>query len=675
MSLNIQVVANKCEFSNEFSEGFTCPANTQVALTKCALSVPVFIQNVLKVPAIDAGIRDTNALIVNIDGIVKSITFTDLFNAYRTYEGITNLEPNIDIDDFYSGGYQFFTNNRMYYWSFPYNATRDGDKPSFSWVLGKAINDAYSFYRITDVSKWRSQDVNFGLSKTGSINISLIGRNNHNYDNCSIHCAKQEKISLNARYQPYDITNLTPEETRYTQPNNTNWLLANGQLTDNAGANYCMAVGNEYQVDVNGGFIRVQPNFVGGVLQWGFSLAGRGLNEDGLCHSEGIAQEPVIDLGIEFQATDCYRIITDVVYNHNTAVYEYVFNTSIAMNKFDNNTDYFYIQIQRGSISSNNTNEFIFTLYQGTENLTDYDDTRAVYTWTKTMNSNDIIPTEVCISDGQAGNQLKNMAHIQQSVDSEQMRKIASKYSSGGQSVFSIQPDTDALNPSLLNFWASLGIHSFNKSTAFVGDILLDAQESNFEITTDGTALNKTLSWPTDFKDEDDTLTNASYYWVGEKALRQFFQYTNIVEGDYVGNEQWEFNSQTALSELPKSLNVYINNLDVKNFQGSFYALTDTQTQTGQTRLVSTIPFKVDDETKSQDVYVNYETFNAFYRPINNPNSFFINQLLTEISFKDAETDKKKVINLINGLVRCEYNFRSGTRPKGSKGTELIALF
>ena len=49
-----------------------------------------------------------------------------------------------------------------------------------------------------------------------------------------------------------------------------------------------------------------------------------------------------------------------------------------------------------------------------------------------------------------------------------------------------------------------------------------------------------------------------------------------------------------------------------------------------------------------------------------------INQLHVEISFKDQTTDKRIVIPNITGLVRCEFNVRSGSKPKQDKYTEII---
>ena len=129
------------------------------------------------------------------------------------------------------------------------------------------------------------------------------------------------------------------------------------------------------------------------------------------------------------------------------------------------------------------------------------------------------------------------------------------------------------------------------------------------------------------------------------------------------------------MEELPTELSVYLLNMDIKNYSGSFYALTNTQTQTGQTRLISTIPFAIEDKQISQDAIIQYETFNAYYRPINNPEPFITNQLQVEISFKDQTTDKRKIISNIVGLVRAEFNFRSGNKVKSTPKSGLLGMF
>jgi hypothetical protein len=692
MSLNIQVVANKCEFSNEFSEGITLPANTQIALTKLGMNIPVFIQNVVRVPRIGnpdgtdpTGQRNEVALVVIIDGITKQITWLDIFNAHIQYPGVAILEPNLTINGYYSGGYTYFTNNKFYLQTEPQSALRDGNLPPFTWVLAKAIENAYQFYDITDISEWKGNDCSFGAFATDDLNLTLKGRNNHVYNNCSIIICNQKSIRLNARYNPYKIMSQVP-----TSPGGlagANLLNFNNQpggddITGN-GTGSALYVANNYSVDLNGGFIRCQPTFVNGYMKWGFSLAGRGNGADNIDVSAQTATSPVIDIGIHWIDNSRFRIIDGIksitTYDGNTVSTNYIeqYSTSVPINKYNNGQDYFFIQVQRGNITSNSTSEFIFNLYQGNGAITNAF-TFPIYTWKRTLQGANINPTEIAQSSAHA-NIFMNLAIIQAGADSIQMRNQTSLYQSGCKGVFSVIPFTTQDEPDVRDFWSAYGLTTLTSNPTLTGNILLDLIDSNMKIVgdEDGTYLNKTLAWAPDFKDEDNTSTNLTYYWVGVNNLSKFFKYETITnsEGEFPpGQEQWNINASQSLFELPSFLNVYVNNLDVKNYQGSFFGLTDTQTQSGQTRLVGTVPLLIDDDSVAQDVVINYETFNSYYRPINNSNPFKINQLITEISFKSNITDQKYIIELVNGLVRVEYNIRSGSVPKEDKYTTLKPL-
>ena len=168
MSLNVQVVANKCQFSNEFPNGFILPINAQVALTKCALTIPVFIQNVLIVPPMLGPARGQDAFRICIDGIVNYLTWDDIYNAHVAYGQVGNIEPDITADDYFSGYYEYFTNNQMYFNTNPTSVANDGNKPPFTWVLAKAIDTKYQFYSCNDISTYEGQDIGLDQYNAGA---------------------------------------------------------------------------------------------------------------------------------------------------------------------------------------------------------------------------------------------------------------------------------------------------------------------------------------------------------------------------------------------------------------------------------------------------------------------------------------------------------------------------
>ena len=83
-------------------------------------------------------------------------------------------------------------------------------------------------------------------------------------------------------------------------------------------------------------------------------------------------------------------------------------------------------------------------------------------------------------------------------------------------------------------------------------------------------------------------------------------------------------------------------------------------TTTGEDRLVGTIPIVIEDTTVASNLEIQYETYNPYYRPINNPDNYAINEFIVEISYKDFNTDQRKIIEDINGILKVELNIKRG---------------
>jgi hypothetical protein len=198
------------------------------------------------------------------------------------------------------------------------------------------------------------------------------------------------------------------------------------------------------------------------------------------------------------------------------------------------------------------------------------------------------------------------------------------------------------------NFWSAIGLHSY-----YQDQTLVNANSNRIEVSYDGTPLNKVIKWKTDFKDQDSTNTNVSYYWVGKRNINDFYFFDTA-------SETWRVNVNNGLAFLPKYLNVYVLNLTVKNYSGSYSSLGGQSTNTGENRLVGTIPLSLGNITQSQDVEVQYETFNPYYRPVNNPDNYPLNEFIMEISYKDFLTDQRKTIDNITGILKLELNIRRG---------------
>jgi len=674
-SLNVVLTADKTQFQNYFSDPIILPKNASVCMTKANMVLPVFVQNILKVPELTALERANECLEIVIDGIYKTISWTDFFTAYTQYENILNIEPTLDAAKFFSGEYEFWTNNYVYLEGSP-GGTADGDKPKISWVISRAITNAYAFYDATDCSEY--DDIAFGIGNepVGDPIISITrpafgGNAAVLYNNIQLNATKKLNTKLNITYVPYkrsdDTTiplDLSAAENRanFTWNGGTNTITSTAVVGESA-----MACGNVGEFEVNGGYIRCIPTISGGTSAWGLSLEGRG-------HGVGDNYLPLnnfpvetIDIGIEYAINNgnpVYRIIDGQIINAAydgaaaSTIYSAHYKPSRAICKFTSANDVFAILCKRGNII-NGTYEYVFDILMGIDGA-DIKTFTTIYTSKQTLNSSsiDLVPLFMS-SVNQANNRFTNIQFLQQSVDTQIQgnNKWFEDYSLDD--TIKIQPHLDGRNNQEVNFWSAVGLHSYHQTAT--GQL----NQSTKVVSYEGTPLNKIVGWKTNFKDQDNTNTNESFYWIGKRRLAEFYKFDTV-------SETWVVNKDDGLGFLPKYLNVYLLNLTVKNYSGTynnFKAGTNAavDTTTGEDRLVGTVPILIDDPTVPQELTIQYEPFNVFYRPLNNPDNYTINEFMIEISFKDFTTDQRKTIDDIIGILKIELNLKRGADPNVKK--------
>ncbi len=667
MSLNIQVVADKTNFSNHFNDVITIPANSKMALTKCEMTVPMLVQNILLVPNLTVAQRGNTAIEVFIDGITNNITWLDIYTAYAQYPDINKVEPNLNQTTFFSGEYPLFTNNKMIFQTNPPSAVRDGDRPSIFWAMAKAISNAFDFYDAVDISTWVQNGFNIGNEPEGSATLQINGAGGHLYNNCNLVVCNQPEAKLNIFYNAHKVAIKTPDVGVHTAFDMKNWTQPVLGKIINASGQPCLSA-QRWDIDYNGGYIRTQVNLDNtnnsARCCFGYNLSGRGSGDDKMSVEEASAifRPELIDIGVDFhwetatvpaQTQGLFRIIDGGYFDGGTYFPNFV--PDIKIKRFNNNSDFFYILGQRSNPTNGNPSQIIFQLYQGGNQDITLD--TLVYTFKTRIDCVGMTLQSVFMSDSSA-NEFINIAYTPLQTDTLTQSDIAFQGGSAFVDTVRIQPlttvDYGLSNSSVINFWGALGIGGYSKSSA-----VPSLQRNTYLLQNEGTPLNKVLSWATNYKDEDSSNTNTSYYWFGKRNIRDFFRYSVANSG--VGNERWNANLLTSLTYMPKHLNCYVNNLDLKNYQGSYASLSGAESQTGITRLVSTIPLPQYETSISQDIEIEYEVFSPYYRPLSNPNIFTINQLLVEISFKDFETDQRETIDAVKGLVRCEFNIMNGT--------------
>ena len=661
MSINTVLTSDRTQFKNFLSDGIAIPANAAVALSKCAIDVPVFAQKMLRVPLISNALRTRNLFNVTIDGIEKNITFREFYTAFTEYPDAAQFPFGIDQDVteeiFYGGLYEFFINNKLYLSTD--NIIYESKAP-FMWVLAKAISFKYQFYRCTDITEYDEKYC--GIPDRQSININFAG-GAVNYTDCYVRAVEPTEYKLNVAYEIRTQLNRTETESTFSATDYINWgFPANVLTSTNTGVN--VAYDNGSDIDLNGGFQRISPNLVtGGKTAWGFSLVGNGVgaNDKHLPKVYATFEDatPIIDVGIQFEAVTVgaanylvYKIIDGqeqyVHYdgaNHNVENYS-IYKPYDAVSTFENG-DRFAIVCRRGNIIDSNY-EYDFDIKMG--NGVDVTTYKTVYTCRKTLNNPQIHIVPVFVSNNIPDNTFGGINYIQ--TGSDTIAQAASYNSNQGNrlNTFSIRVGDDTLldDPDVRDFVNGMGLDFYGANHTINGG----TDRYNMKISYDGNVLNKVLAWkPPTIESTQDGFAGGvlTGYWLGELTLANIFR--------FVGGSV-RVNITNILRDLPKYLNVFLLNHTNKNYTGSFIGTTGILgSGQGEDKLVGTIPFVVDNPDISQIVSVNYETFNPYYRPLNNPNVYSTNEFIIEISYKDFRTDEKHQINDIDGLCKVELNF------------------
>ena len=277
---------------------------------------------------------------------------------------------------------------------------------------------------------------------------------------------------------------------------------------------------------------------------------------------------------------------------------------------------------------------------------------RVVYTATRYIDNADIIPTPIFFSDNIDGNAFETPQYLATEADSQQEATQEFNYSGGNIGTFKLSPSTTTFydDASSKEFWGRLGF-MFNTT----GQENVD-NTMNFKISTDGTQLNKSLYWSQGGSPQEEGYFNNTDYYLGKTLLREIYTYD-------AGSTQWRTIPTNALSDLPKYLNVYLTNQDIKSYTGSANFANIAFSQQGEDRLLCLVPFDTDITSESGVAQVRYETFNPYYRPLNNPISYKLNDFIVEISCHDPATNTRYEINQIAGVLKMAININKSVRP------------
>ena len=295
---------------------------------------------------------------------------------------------------------------------------------------------------------------------------------------------------------------------------------------------------------------------------------------------------------------------------------------------------------------------------------TDVNIYKTVYTSTKTLNNPSIQMVPVFLSNNVVGNTFGGINYIQTGADT--LSQAGSIFRDGGSFLdtfrIGIGNGNDNDRSDYRDFFNGLGLNYR------VSGGQLDPIGNGFFIEYEGDATNKTISWDPVTKSESGSGYLDTRYWVGETRMNNIFTYNTVLHW-------WEVNDTLSLQNMPKYLDVYLLNHTNKSFTGSFIStnIFSGGDGEGEDRMVGSVPV-LEDISESQILELNYETYNAYYRPFGNPNPFVTNDFVIEISYKDHRTNVKKFINQILGTLRLELNFTKSNRQNVKKITQINEL-
>ena len=649
MSINIGLVSDKPEFTNFFSENVTLPINSEAVLVKANMDLPLLTLTSVTVPIIVAAQRGDTACEVEIDGIVKDITWTNIYDAH-TALAADDIDAGVTADEYFSGNFEYIPNNQLHVISV---GGQIKSKLNFPLVLGTAIESQYEFYTVEVHLDKKATDLsNIGSGRYTSRNVANTADN-------YIEFTQTSGYKLVATYTPQKLLDNTLTTFNWASAGDViNWTGTNGKL-ENTGVNTAQGWFNGTTNDLNGGWYQFKPTIqTGNKMATGFVFQGVGLNLANDEFQPTATYEPeVFDVGIQFE-TDAagvglYKIIDGHVHNtfsHGGIITDVVtpkFEPANAKHKFQNG-DSFFLQIQRGNLYNDSTS-FIVNIYQG--NIADitHANTTKIYTSEHNLRSPAITPNIGFMDDPTvAGDFFDSIQYVPRTADTDAQAEFQNQGIPSAQALgqFVISPNITEDTGGLIsrNFWSAFGIYTDD-----------DDLGSNFNKAISTDSVNQTLSLTiqTNFTDSN----TATRYFLGNTEISNIF--SQNAENTTVVNTT----SPQSLANLPKELKVAINNLPIKSFQGQYINTSlNKPISGGENRVIGTIPLPEVDDT-AVSIPIVYEPFNLLYRPLNNVQPFNFNQVFCEIYFQDFDTNQRRKFGSVNGHLTLDINVRQGARP------------
>tara|TARA_R110002073_G_scaffold90327_4_gene213233 strand:+ start:3441 stop:5558 length:2118 start_codon:yes stop_codon:yes gene_type:complete len=696
MSLNIETTSDKPNFINYFSDPLTLPQNSQVVMTKTNVAIPVVVAPIVEVPNIPIVERGTSAIEVGIDGIVKQITWAELYDAANAFfTGHQSLDRLNAPARFFDDNYYFYPNQQLVLRceNEGGGGTTEKMKIPFNNILARAIDGKFQFYRVDpsptyvkveDNELTNTDDVNINTPLVDATGAKIKGKFvQYNND-------KMTELGFNVAYTPQNISIRTENYINWDAGQSLiNWVkdaVDSHKITSGAGgvnvafANAENTAGGDFTIDPNGGWLTTLPTHTGGTMAWGLNMTGSGergrFDPNFLAGAGTICDDylSLIDIGFKITENAGGNKVIQIINNSTkNAAYDGagigqipqpILEPSFGVEEIINNgADHFFIHMKRGAIV-NGTSEFIISLFGGGATAVPDDDDKLMKVASITFGGGRLQPTLVMLSDNVAGNIFNQTSFIEITAESKEQgnyygNNFLNKQQTGGtfNREMYLKPlyegFSTAIFDEILDFWRAWGLVS-NEQLCIPDTI----QEVYFINKSVGTDLMRTWKIPVNLKNSSKLVQ----YIVGQSDITKIW--------DAGGTGEMILNQGSAIANLPSQLHIALDNVDLKNFNGTLLGGVASQLgfSTGQRpsvdRTIGTVPLPVDTMTESGSYLIQYEPLNLIYRNINNPTNFTLNQLQVAIFYYDFNTNIRMALEAIDGICNLELNIKQGYSPK-----------
>ena len=640
MSYPVLLTADKAEFINFLSDNIDIKKDSDIALTKATLSIPVVVQEECLIPLVEAGDQDDNALSLVLDGIEIFITWTEIHTSYTILNTANGIEGNIDIDDFYSGTYFVPLNNFI---EFINGAGLVKSRPNICNILAHAFGNQLFYYNIESTPKL-TPSTPTKISQRGGVSVTFNGAN---YTTTPMQNVSME-LGFRALYNP-NKSKLQNTRVPMNDGSNLQWESVANYTVDNTAAEGASLLSNAGagaglvnvaccdkiagKIDPNGGHFSFK------VSNMGAAPAGTDTNimivglTQGLDDGVNIVPTAGLDFdsyicGIKFiqTATDLTIQILDV---------DGELEPRTTFNTF-NVDDYFFIRLAR-STDAGVQRTYNFSVWKSGADLWD---NNCILLYQSPIQLSSPLDYYMTVSSDRTNMEIKDCKCVPITLDSKQ--QFDTNLDTNLQDNTMFQYDTMNMRAVATNdndiksFFQELGIEYLtNQLNPVISSVAGNGYVYNYVIPR---------------------IPERVFFYIGARRFSDLY-----IQSLIGATPVLQLNISASSSEIPRMLELTIKDLNNTTYQASnIGGGGSVENSNAITRVVGTIlvPQEYITKTSSFDMNISYEPYNLIYRKLYNRNNIPVNQFNCKLGYKDFSTNQERIIRNMNGVSKYEIHIK-----------------